>query len=110
MNILQTSHCGEEIKKSGLERCMKRSIEDRYLVVQDRPVWRISVRLSDGSEATQHKINFVKKLPPVGFEPMTSWSPVSCSANWAREESVGDFWSELSFVSCTTSYVYFQNQ
>ena len=32
-------------------------------------------------------------------------SSVPCSANWAREESVGDAWSELSFVSCTTSHV-----
>ena len=44
-------------------------------------------------------------MPPVWFEPMTWWSSVSCSANWARKESVGDFWSELSFVSCTTSLV-----
>ena len=36
---------------------------------------------------------------------MTSWSSVSCSANSAKEESVGDFWSELSFVLCTTSHV-----
>ena len=43
-------------------------------------------------------------MPPVGFEPMTSWSSVSCSANWAREESIGDFWSELSFVSSATSH------
>ena len=28
-----------------------------------RPVWRISVRLSDRSEVTQHKINFVKNFP-----------------------------------------------
>ena len=42
---------------------------------------------------------------PVGFEPMTSWSSVSCSPNWASKESVGDFWSELSFVSYTTSHV-----
>ena len=30
---------------------------------------------------------------------------VSCSANCTREESVGDFRSELSFVSCTTLHV-----
>ena len=48
---------------------------------------------------------FRQKLFPVGFEPTTSWSSVSCSANWARKESVGDFWSELSFVSCTTTHV-----
>ena len=41
------------------------------------------------------------------FELTTSRSSVSCSASWAREESVGDFLSELSFVSCTTSHVGF---
>ena len=42
-----------------------------------------------------------------------SWSSVSCSANWAREESVGDSWSELSFVLCTIhmlGFIYFWNQ
>ena len=29
---------------------------------------------------------------------------LSDRSHWAREESVGDFWSELSFVSCTTSH------
>ena len=49
--------------------------------------------------------NILSKIGPAGFELMTSWSSVSCSANWTREESVGDFWSELSFVSCTTLHV-----
>ena len=40
----------------------------------------VSVRLSDRSAVTQHKINFVKKMLPVGFELTTSRSPVSCSA------------------------------
>ena len=40
----------------------------------------VSVRLSDRSEVTQHKINFVKKMLPVGFELTTSRSSVSCSA------------------------------
>ena len=65
----------------------------------------ISVRLSDRSKITQHKINFVKNCPPVGFELTTSRSSVPCSPNWAREESVGDFWSEFSFVPCTTLHV-----
>ena len=53
---------------------------------------------------TLNKKNFRQKLPPMGFELTTSGSSVPCSANCAREESVGDFWSELSFVSCTTSH------
>ena len=67
-----------------------------------RPFRRISVRLSDRSKVTQH---ICQKLSPVGFELTTSRSLVPCSDNWAREESVGDVWSELSFVSCTTSQV-----
>ena len=74
-------------------------------VFHDKEIWRISVRLSDRSEVTQHKITFVKNFPPLRFEPMTSWSSVSCSSNWARKEYVGDFWCESSFVSCTTSHV-----
>ena len=85
---------------------LKTKINCYTRVYYDKEIWHISVRLSDRSEVTQHKINFVKNCPPVGFEPMTSWSSVSCSANWAREESVGDFWSELSFVSCTTSHFF----
>ena len=46
-----------------------------------------------------------QKLPSLGFELITSGSSVQYSAHWAREESVGDFCSELSFVSCTTSHV-----
>ena len=60
-------------------------------------IWRI------WSYTEQNK--FHQKLPPVGFELTISRSSVFCSANWAREESVGDFWSELSFVSYTTSHV-----
>ena len=32
-------------------------------VFHDRPVWRISVRLSDRSKVTQHRINFIKNCP-----------------------------------------------
>ena len=49
---------------------------------------------------------FHQKLPPVGFELTASRSSVWCSANCASQESVEDFWSELSFVSCTTSHVW----
>ena len=41
-------------------------------VFHDRPVWRISVRLSDRSQVTQHKINFVKNCPEWGLNP---WPP-----------------------------------
>ena len=36
-------------------------------VFHDRTVWRISVRLSDRSEVTQHKINFVKNCPQLSL-------------------------------------------
>ena len=74
-------------------------------VFHDKEIWRISVRISDRSKVTQNKIKFHQKLPPVGFELTTSRSSVSCSANCASKESVGDLWIELSFVSCITSHV-----
>ena len=37
------------------------------LVFHDRLVWRISVRLSDRSEVTNHKINFVKNCPQLAL-------------------------------------------
>ena len=36
-------------------------------VFLDRPIWRISVRLSDRSKVTQHKINFIKNCPQWGL-------------------------------------------
>ena len=36
-------------------------------VFHDRPIWRISVRLSDSSEVTQNKINLVKNCPQWGL-------------------------------------------
>ena len=33
------------------------------------------------AESCQH---WQRKLPPVGIEPTTSWSSLSCSANWAK--------------------------
>ena len=48
---------------------------------------------------------FHQKMPLVGFELTTSRSSVWYSDNWASKESVGDFWSELSFVSWITSHV-----
>ena len=41
-------------------------------VFHDKEIWRISVRLSDRSEVTQHKINFVKTYPQWGLNP---WPP-----------------------------------
>ena len=38
-------------------------------VFHDNEIWRISVRLSDRSEVTQHKINFVKNFPQWGLNP-----------------------------------------
>ena len=40
---------------------------DYIWVFHDRPFRRISVRLSDRSKVTQHKINFVKKCPQWGL-------------------------------------------
>ena len=41
-------------------------------IFHDRPVWRISVKLSDRSEVTQHKINFVKNYPQ---RDLNLWPP-----------------------------------
>ena len=53
---------------------------------------------------------FCQKLPPVGFEPTTSGSWTSCSANCASKKSVEDLWSELSFFfmhhfTCWTLFI-----
>ena len=74
-------------------------------VFHDRPVWCISVRLSDSSEVTQHKINFVKNCPQWGLNSQPLELQSNALLTVPREESVGDFWSEPSFVSCTTSHV-----
>ena len=42
-------------------------VKNSNQVFHDRPVWCISVRLSDRSEVTLHKINFVKKCPQWGL-------------------------------------------
>ena len=62
-------------------------------------IWQIE------SHTEQNK--FRQKLSPVGFELITFRSSVPCSPNCAREDFVGDVWSELSFVPCTTSHVGF---
>ena len=54
--------------------CLGRLVSNyRYVicirVFHDRPVWHISVRLSDRSVVTQHKINFVKNRPQWGLNP-----------------------------------------
>ena len=59
----------------------------------------VSVVLSDRSlhrEAQKKKIH--QKLPPVGIETRTSGSSFQCLTNWARQESVGQKISEVSFV------------
>ena len=46
-------------------------------------------------------------MPPVEFEPMTSWSSLYCFTNWARQELLGRrFLKWAFFVSCTTSHVW----
>ena len=75
-------------------------------------IGRFDAFLSDYlTDLKLHSTNkFCQKLYPVGFEPPTSWSSVFCSPNWASKESVGDFWSELSFVfmqhfTCWTLFI-----
>ena len=48
------------------EFCMRRFFS-AIRIFHDRPVWRISVRFSHRSEATQHKINFVKNCAQWGL-------------------------------------------
>ena len=63
----------------------------------DTHLWQI------WSYTAQNK--FCQKFPLAGFELTTSGSSVWCSDNWASKEYVGNFLSELSFVSCTSSHV-----
>ena len=69
-----------------------------------KDIWHISVRLSDRSQVMQHKINFIKNCPQWGLNPWPSDHQSHALINWARQESVTDFWSEHSFVSYTTSH------
>ena len=70
-------------------------------VFQDRRfcqiIWQIFHR--------EEQKKFRQKFPPVAFETRTSRSSGQCLTNWARQESVGQEISEVSFVSCTTSHV-----
>ena len=67
-------------------------------IFHDKEIWHISVRLSDRFKVTQHKINFIKNCPQWDLNPQPSDHQAHALPNWAREESVEDFWSELSFV------------
>ena len=57
---------------------------------------------------TQGRANRIRqKLPPVGIETRTSGSSGQCLTNWARQESVGQEISEVSFVhfTCWTLFI-----
>ena len=56
------------------------------------------VRLSDRSLHREEQKKFLQKLPPVEIETRTSRSSGQCLTNWARQESVGQEISEVSFV------------
>ena len=58
----------------------------------------ISVRLSNRSLHREEQKKFLQKLLPVGIETRTSGSSGQCLTNWARQESVGQAISEVSFV------------
>ena len=58
----------------------------------------VSVRLSDRSLHREEQKKFRQKLPPLGLETRTSRSSGQCLTNWARQESVGQEISEVSFV------------
>ena len=58
----------------------------------------VSVRLSDRYLHRGEQKKFHQKLPPVGIETRTSRSSDQCLTNWARQESVGQEISEVSFV------------
>ena len=57
----------------------------------------VSVRLSDRSLHREEQKKIRQKLPPVGIETRTSGSSGQCLTNWARQESVGQEISEVSF-------------
>ena len=58
----------------------------------------VSVRLSDRFLYKEEQKKNRQKLPTVGFETRTSGSSGQCLTNWARQESVGQEISEVSFV------------
>ena len=58
----------------------------------------VSVRLSDRSLHREEKKNFVKNCPQWGLETRTSGSSGQCLTNWAKQESVGQEISEVSFA------------
>ena len=57
----------------------------------------VSVRLSDKSLHREEQKK-LWKIAPVGIETRTSRSSGQCLTNWARQESVGQEISEVSFV------------
>ena len=75
----------------------------------------VSVRLSDRSPCREEQKKFHQKFSPVGLEPKT-WSLLQCSTNWARQESVGQEISEVSFVcfmhhfTCWTLFISWINR
>ena len=79
---------------------LKTNTSDRN-VESDQPVEfftiGVSVRLSDRSlhREEQKKLS---KIAPSGIETRTSGSSGQCSTNWARQESLGQEISEVSFV------------
>ena len=58
----------------------------------------VSVRLSDRSLHREEQKKIRQKLPPVGIETRTSWSSGQYLTNWARQDSVGQEVSQVSFV------------
>ena len=57
---------------SNLVQIYKNKVSGFIQVFHDKEIWRISVRLSDRSEVTQHKKNFVKNCPQWDLNP---WPP-----------------------------------
>ena len=78
-------------------------------IFYDGPSWRISVRLSDRSQVTQNKINFIKNYPQWGLNPWlhdhhSNTLPTELGRNLLK------IWSEISLFHAPLhmlDFVYF---
>ena len=69
-----------------------------YLVVVQFFTIGVSVRLSDRSLHREEQKKIRQKLSPLGMKTRTSRSSGQCLTNWARQESVGQEFSDVSSV------------
>ena len=79
----------------------RNTLFERHTILIEFFTIGVSVRLSDRSLHGEEQKKNRQKLPPVGIKTRNSGSSGQCLTNWARQESVGQGISEVSFVLCT---------